>query len=232
MQFDIDVAGESAVVLRFKSEPSESLTRHLVALQTQFKERHHEWLVDTLISYNSLFIQYNWEKVDHFFVLNWVRNTLKNVETKLDSATRSAQVTIPVWYDTENNFDFLSVCETCDITPQALIDIHCSSTYTAYAIGFSPGFAFLGQLDARLHVPRKSTPRSLVPKGAVAIAHTQLAVYPESTPGGWNIIGRCPLELRTTSSNCQTRINIGYKVRFTPISKAQFMTMLEYAYEH
>ncbi|WOD09091.1 carboxyltransferase domain-containing protein [Marinomonas sp. GJ51-6] len=97
---------------------------------------------------------------------------------------------------------------------EEVIKRHSETTYRAYAIGFTPSFAFLGNTPKELHVPRKTTPRLKVPIGSVALAENQTAVYPSVTPGGWQIIGRTPVQLVDWGSENLALIAMGDSVRF------------------
>jgi KipI family sensor histidine kinase inhibitor len=104
-----------------------------------------------------------------------------------------------------------------------VIATHTASTYQVFAMGFAPGFGFMGEVNSSIAHPRKKTPRQKVPKGSVGIANRQTAVYPVTSPGGWQLIGRCPTKLfdRETLSV----FNIGDNVRFYSVSRADFLDL-------
>ena len=103
--------------------------------------------------------------------------------------------------------------------------MHCSQVYNAYATGFAPGFCYLGDTPEPLAVPRLATPRRAVPAGSVALADRQTAVYPSASPGGWRLIGRCPLELFNLSKSPPALIAVGDRVSFKPIDKDRFVEL-------
>lgn len=109
------------------------------------------------------------------------------------------------------------------LSVEEIIKIHSQKLYDVYAIGFLPGFAYLGSVDNRIALPRLATPRKQIPKGSVAIANTQTAVYPEQSPGGWNIIGRTTMELFDKNLEQLSPLSVGNKVKFNPISKEDFL---------
>ena len=94
-----------------------------------------------------------------------------------------------------------------------------------YAVGFAPGFAYLGEVDDRIATPRLSSPRLKVPKGAVAIADRQTAVYPSQSPGGWNIIGLCPVNIFDAKSSIPMPISVGDSVKFYAIDKQEYLDL-------
>src|SRR5690606_25015219 len=135
------------------------------------------------------------------------------------------RIELPVHYSTESGPDLARVAALnhCDITD--VIDRHSQWDYLVYAIGFAPGFAYLGEVDDAIATPRHRTPRLRVPRGAVAIADRQTAVYPAPSPGGWNLIGLCPTPLFRPDANPAVPIAVGDLVRFRPISRGEFLAL-------
>jgi KipI family sensor histidine kinase inhibitor len=101
-----------------------------------------------------------------------------------------------------------------------VIELHSAREYRVGAIGFAPGFAYLGELDARLALPRRATPRVRVPAGSLAIAERQTAVYPQASPGGWHLLGRCAWPLFDAQRDPPCPLRVGDRVRFLPIDAA------------
>ena len=127
---------------------------------------------------------------------------------------------LPVHYDGP---DLHFVAEATGLTPAAVIEAHSAPTYHVYQLGFLPGFAFLGDLPPALRLPRRSSPRKSVPPGSVAIAGGQTAVYPSASPGGWHLVGVCPLSMLTTNiEGSRPRLSPGDQVKFHPISADHF----------
>jgi KipI family sensor histidine kinase inhibitor len=122
-------------------------------------------------------------------------------------------VEIPVRYDGP---DLNDVAELHGLSPQAVADLHSSTTYHAYFAGFVPGFVYLGEVPAAIATPRRATPRREVPVGSVAIAGTQTGVYPRATPGGWNLIGHTDA-LMFDAAKGQALVEPGDRVRFIPL---------------
>ena len=130
---------------------------------------------------------------------------------------------IPVSYGGEFGPDLNEVASLRGLTPAQAIELHVSATYIVYFLGFVPGFAHLGELPEALSVPRLSRPRRSVPAGSVGIAGKQTGVYPFAVPGGWRVIGRTPMQMFRAGQNYMSLLSIGDRVRFTSISKAQFI---------
>jgi len=135
------------------------------------------------------------------------------------------QVEIPVCYGGEYGPDLIDVSELHGMTPTQAIELHSSTTYVVYFLGFVPGFAYLGELPEALVTPRLATPRRRVPPGSVAIAGRQTGVYPVATPGGWRLLGRTPISMFRPDQDGFSLLSIGDSVRFTPISQEQFAAL-------
>jgi KipI family sensor histidine kinase inhibitor len=133
-------------------------------------------------------------------------------------------VEIPVYYHPESGEDLERLASDAGLSWEAAAELHSNTEYRVYAIGFAPGFAYLGDVDPRIAAPRLATPRSSVPRGAVAIADRQTAVYPASSPGGWNLIGRSPLRMFDPDAKPPMPVSVGDRVRFVPIDREAFLS--------
>nr|WP_269473309.1 carboxyltransferase domain-containing protein [Kineobactrum salinum] len=117
------------------------------------------------------------------------------------------------------------MAQQAGLSVEDVIALHSATEYRVYAIGFAPGFAYLGEVDPRIAMPRLATPRPRVPRGAVAIADRQTAVYPAVSPGGWNLIGLCPRRMFDPDASPTMPVAVGDRVRFEPISRARFLEL-------
>lgn len=129
---------------------------------------------------------------------------------------------IPVLYGGELGIDMKNFSEEKGMTADEVINLHTSATYTVFCIGFLPGFLYLGGLDPKLHHPRRTEPRLKIPKGSVGIGGEQTGVYPQESPGGWNIIGNSPVKIFDPSLNNPCPVNVGDKVKFHAITIAEY----------
>jgi inhibitor of KinA len=132
---------------------------------------------------------------------------------------------IPVCYGEELGPDLQDVAAMHGITSEQVIQLHTSTTYLVYFLGFVPGFAYLGELPAALVTPRHATPRRKVPAGSVGIAGNQTGVYPCETPGGWRLLGRTPLAMFRPEQDGLSLLSIGDRVRLKAISRERFDAM-------
>jgi len=135
-------------------------------------------------------------------------------------------ITIPVCYDAEFAPDMDIVAKHCNLSKAEIIKIHSATSCTVYMIGFVPGFAYMGGMDQQLSTPRKEQPRSMVPAGSVGIAGGQTGIYSIDIPGGWQIIGRTPLQLFDAERSTPSLLKAGDEVSFSPISVQEFHDLL------
>ena len=166
-----------------------------------------------------------------FDALKWrheqLEEILKQYLDRMEDVTlpERRQVEIPVCYGGEHGPDLIDVSKIHGMTPAQVIQLHSSSTYVVYFLGFVPGFAYLGELPQALVTPRLATPRRRVPPGSVGIAGRQTGVYPVATPGGWRLLGRTPISMFRPDRTGFSFLSIGDRVRFTPINQEQFAAL-------
>jgi inhibitor of KinA len=130
-------------------------------------------------------------------------------------------VEIPVCYGGEFGPDIAAVAQHCGLGPGDVARIHSGADYLVHAIGFTPGFPYLGGLPEALRTPRRDTPRAHVPAGSVAIGGQQTGVYPVDSPGGWQIIGRTPIALFRPRMDPAALLRLGDRVRFKVITESE-----------
>lgn len=178
-------------------------------------------LIEIIPSYTSIFISYNIFKYDYESLKELLE---KKIDFNLKDDFEEKLITIDVYYGVEVAYDLEKIAFEKLFNIDDVIQIHSNKIYDVYAIGFLPAFAYLATVDERISTPRLKTPRREVPKGSVAIADNQTAVYPQQSPGGWNIIGKTALELFDKKQDSLSIFEIGNKVKFNPISKEQFLS--------
>jgi KipI family sensor histidine kinase inhibitor len=220
---ELHSAGENALILYLGEETSPALSARVQAACTAVEAALGDDLIDLVPSYASLLIIYDALRCDHLSVRHRV---LAACDVLPEATAASGRlVTLPVYYAPEAGADLEALAERAGLAVDDVIALHSNTEYRVYAIGFAPGFAYLGQVDARIAAPRLDTPRLRVPRGAVAIADRQTAVYPAVSPGGWNLIGRCPTRMFDPAATPTMPVSVGDRVRFEPISRERFLSM-------
>jgi KipI family sensor histidine kinase inhibitor len=219
----IEIAGQNAFIVYFADTTSAAVSAQIQAAVTNILATMHDNIVDLVPSYASLLVIFDLDQSDHFAV----RLKLRAALADLDSVDASAGelVTLHAYYSLESGPDLEVIAELGKISVDEVIEIHQQQEYRVYAIGFAPGFAYLGEVDERIAAPRLATPRQKVPRGAVAIADRQTAVYPAVSPGGWNLIGLCPTRMFDPDKNPSMPVKVGDRIRFEAISRDKFLAL-------
>jgi inhibitor of KinA len=130
-------------------------------------------------------------------------------------------LTVPVFYGGEYGPDLEEVADRLGISTDEVIRLHTETMYRVYMIGFMPGYPYMGELPAALAVPRRSTPRTRVPKGSVGIAQRQTGIYTVESPGGWQIIGWTPVEFFDPARRLPSLLEMGDAVKFEAVRKVE-----------
>jgi len=214
------VAGVDSLIIYFGDKIDEQTTRKVKKTYLSLKALTLEGLIEIIPSYTSIFIQFDIFKYDYKSLKNLIENSINlNIKENFEEKI----ITIDVYYGLETGFDLQKISFEKKLTIDEIINIHTSKIYDVYAIGFLPAFAYLASVDERISTARLSTPRALIPKGSVGIADNQTAVYPQNSPGGWNIIGKTALELFDKNLESLSIFEVGNKVKFNSISKEEFL---------
>ena len=210
-------AGDQAVVVEFGSviDPEINALVHRTAAAIDAADI--DGVLEMVPTYRSLLVYYDPLDVSLHELQEQISG-LAIVDDEIRDEFRIVE--IPTLYGGEHGPDLEFVAQNAGMAESEVIALHSGTDYLVYTMGFSPGFPYLGGLDMRLHTPRLSTPRTLIPAGSVGIAETQTGVYPVASPGGWRLIGRSPLRLFDPFANPPTVINAGDRVRFVPLDDA------------
>lgn len=192
-------------VLSFKS----AVESHFSNMNIQVTSAYNSLLVNDLSG--SLNIEFLKQDIKALYVSNGSNELKDNRLWK-----------IPVCYHAEFGLDLELIATQNKLSVNEIIKLHTCAIYTVYLIGFLPGFLYLGGLDKRLYIARKSTPRLQVPKGAVAIGGEQTGVYPTASPGGWNIIGNSPINFFDIKQEKPCFAKAGDAIQFYSISLERY----------
>lgn len=224
---EISVLSENSILLTWSEVIDESQHARITRCENTLKKHLANDLLESIVSYNSLIIYYDFISLPLKALLLKIENLIKTANSDANqNATPSTTIEIPVYYGKDAGWDLASVAKQTQLALDEVIRLHSQTTYRAYALGFTPGFCYLATLPEQLQLPRLSIPRTRVPKGAVAIAGQQSAIYPDASPGGWHILGQTPIAMyQNNGDTFQSTINVGDIVRFIPISKQEFISL-------
>ena len=197
-------------------------------LATMVHGRALSWVRDVVPALGGLAIHFDPDEPavhgDAFAAaLNVVSECLKEGLPKPGDVLRT--IDVPVCYEPEFALDLAEVAAASKVTVELAIALHAGSDFRVLMIGFAPGHPYIGGLNDKLSVPRRATPRAIVPAGSIAIANDQTVVYPYAISGGWSIIGRTPLQVFDAERQEPSLFAAGDRVRFKPITRDEFQKL-------
>lgn len=222
MMNSIDIAplGDSAVILQFGTTIDLLSHRKIQTLSALLDKRQIPGMIEYVPAFTTITVFYNPLQVSYTELSSSLQELVSAMKDTEEQVARTVE--IPVLYGGEFGPDLNFVAEHNGLSPQEVVDIHANGEYLVYMIGFAPGFPYLGGMSERIAAPRRESPRLSIPAGAVGIAGKQTGVYPISTPGGWQLIGRTPLALFRPHENPPSLLSAGDIVRFRPISQEEY----------
>ncbi len=209
--------GDSAVLIPVKDAPAAG------ELARRIEDAHPDGFLECVPAFDSVAICFDPLRVTAVaLIAGLAAGGIRNAPRKSSSGA-NREIEIPVCYDPAFGPDLADVASTSGLDAERVIQLHVTGRYFVGAIGFMPGFPYLSGLDARLHTPRRATPRTQIPAGAVGIGGAQTGIYPLASPGGWNLIGRTPISLfQPDNENEPTLLRPGDRVRFRAITPREF----------
>lgn len=215
--------GDNALVLCWGEAVDEATLGKVRAATVALHEAGIQGLIDIVPAFASITLFYDVARAGHYahFVTR-VTAVAEAAAAKVRLTSDRRRVEIPVCYETAFAPDLPVVAARLGLSPEAVIERHVSAEYVVHALGFVPGFAYLGGLPVELHTPRRATPRVTVPGGSVGIGGSQTGVYPFATPGGWQLIGRTPRVMFDPTQAEPAVLRATDRVRFRRISETEF----------
>lgn len=217
--------GDSALLVNFEQKIDLKINQKVNALYNLITKSNLEAVTYLIPAYCSLTIGFNFKKINHQSLETKLKELLSQLETT--GTIEQRELLIPVCYDDEFALDIPELVGLSGLTKRQIVQCHSSSVYNVYMIGFIPGFPYMGVLPAELHFKRKLEPRLKVPKGSVGITGSQTGIYPMDVPGGWQIIGKTPLNIFDGSKKEPFTFQSGDNVRFEEIDKETFRKIEE-----
>ena len=217
--------GDRGILIEFPHAISEKTLQTILDAKATLSEINLEQKVEITNTYNSILISYPSTIRDVYSELNVVSNALRT--TNISKNLNKRIFRIPVCYEAEYAPDLDDVAALNNMEKDEVISLHSTSEYLVYFTGFLPGFLYLGGMDKEIATPRKNTPRKIVKKGSVGIAEDQTGIYPQESPGGWQIIGRTPLNLFNANSEIPSPFIAGDFAQFHPISNLEYIQIQE-----
>ncbi|WP_417661185.1 5-oxoprolinase subunit PxpB [Pseudomonas sp.] len=223
MKLRIEVVAIDSLMLRLFDEIAEDNMPWLLAATERLRETFAGALLELVPSYTTVLLQYDLKQIDDRQARVLIQQALTDLQPQASKAGREQQ--IPVWYQRSVGPELQTIGERTGLGDAGVIKLHSEHVYQVFALGFAPGYAFMGLVDEVLASPRLSTPRQQVPAGSLGIADRQTAIYPLQSPGGWNLIGRSPARLFDRELDGYSLLQPGDRVRFIPIDHSEFIKL-------
>lgn len=223
--FEVSRYSERSILIVFNIKSSKDSVRFLQNLRYYILNNTIEVILDITLSYNSLLIVY--------------KNTINNFYDKKTNLTHCItlvarekpfsfrKITLPVCYDPCFGIDIDTLATALNMSISQLITWHTKPDYVVCFLGFLPGFAYLKNLPKALHFPRHKTPRASIKKGAIGIGGNQTGIYPQNSPGGWQIIGNCPIDLYNKNYENRVLLKPTDVIKFKAVSKSKYFEIRE-----
>lgn len=214
--------GDSALVIALGTGLDEAALARGQTLAAEIERDRPAGVIDVVPAFASVTVYYDATRTGGYAQLcTEIENRAARAEAAVVSR-EMRELEIPVCYGGEMGPDLGDVAARTGGGVEKVIALHTGASYLVHAIGFAPGFAYLGGLPEVLHTPRRESPRVKVPAGTVGIGGAQTGVYPLATPGGWNLIGRTPLRLFDAGRAEPALLRAGDRVKFRAISAEEF----------
>lgn len=216
----IEVVAIDSLMVRLFEGIDEGNMPWMLAASQRLHATFGKHLLDLVPSYTTLMVQFDLPPGEARAL---IIRALEGLQPDTGSGGRRHE--IPVWYDASVGPELPVLAARSGLSEAEVVRLHSEREYPVFALGFAPGFGFMGLVDERLASPRLSTPRKRVAAGSVGIAERQTAAYPAVSPGGWNLIGRTPVRLFDHERQGYSLLQPGDRVRFVPVSRSDFVAL-------
>lgn len=219
----IEVVAIDCLMVRLFDAIAEANMPWMLAAAQRLREGFGAALVDLVPSYTTLMVHYDLIALSPAQAGELIDHALTDLQPQAQGSGQCH--VLPVWYDLSVGPELTLLSQRSGLAVDDVIRLHSAHEYQVFALGFAPGFAFMGLVDEALASPRLSTPRKRVAAGSVGIAERQTAAYPVVSPGGWNLIGRTPAKLFDRARDGYSLMQPGDTVRFEVVSRVEFINL-------
>ena len=209
--------GDSMLLVELASVIDPLVNTRAIALATRLRDRQARGVRDVAPGYCTIGVHFDPLQTDLLALEAAIADEAALVETMVTELSQ-APIEIGVISGGEAGPDLAAVAERAGCTPADVVERHAARTYRVYMLGFVPGFAYMGRVDATIAMPRHRVPRERVPAGSVGIAGEQTGVYPVASPGGWQLIGRTSTVMFDPTRSQASLLAPGDEVRFVPLA--------------
>lgn len=225
MDYSFSPLGDQAIILEIGNEINEETHHRVRAVTALLETDPPQWMTEFIPAFTTVSIVYSPLQVSYEEAKMELAALLKKASEIMLPPPRTIE--IPVCYGGDHGPDLEYVARHNGLSAEEVIAIHTGASYTVHMIGFAPGFPYLGGMSEKIAAPRKVSPRVTIPERSVGIAGNQTGVYPISTPGGWQLIGRTPTRLFLPDHEIPSLLSAGDTVVFRQITADEYQTLEE-----
>lgn len=219
-------AGDSALIIELGNEISPIINYNLKKITDYLDSLNHKAIKDLLPTYRSIIVYYDPMMISFDELKEMVEKNCVADDSQMLSVKKEI-IEVPVLYGGEYGPDIENIASHNNLTIEEVINIHTSGEYLVYMLGFTPGFPYLGGMDKRIATPRLTTPRTKIPAGSVGIAGEQTGLYPIESPGGWQLLGRTPLNFFDSVKENPFVVAAGQYIKFKAITEEEYHAIVE-----
>ncbi|WP_421547792.1 5-oxoprolinase subunit B family protein [Pseudomonas sp. QD4] len=223
MKARVEVVAIDCLMVRLFDVIAEPNMPWMLAASQRLRASFAGHLIDLVPSYTTLMVHYDLRALSPSQARELIDTALTDLQP--DAQAGGQCHVLPVWYDLSVGPELSLLARRSGLSVAEVIARHSGREYQVFALGFAPGFAFMGLVDEVLAAPRLNTPRKRVAMGSVGIAERQTAAYPVVSPGGWNLIGRTPSKLFDRERDGYSLMQPGDRVRFEAVEHAEFIRL-------
>lgn len=221
---EISAFGQNAINISWEKKIDPELHNFILDYEVYLQSTYTYFQFESVVTYHSLVLYLN-DKSKQAALLKILEEI--NLDNITSITRQSRTWKIPTCYDSKLGFDLKFVADHNNCSVDEVVQLHSQRRYRVYFMGFLPGFLYLGGLDKKIHCPRKPNPRLSVLAGSIGIADSQTGIYPQNSPGGWQIIGRTPIPLFNAKTDPPSAFKSGDYIQFTPIEMTEFNQLSE-----
>lgn len=221
MKPSLETVAFDSLIVRLFTHIDEAHMPWVLAAEAAIRQALDGDVLDIVPSYTTLLVQLDITRLVLLEARKRILAALDGLEPL--SASAGTLHEIPVWYDKSVGPELPAIAKRLGVSVDEVVERHCAHQYSVFALGFAPGYGFMGLVEEELATPRLSTPRQKVAAGSVGIADRQTAIYPAASPGGWNLLGRTAVTLFDRDREGYTLFQPGDKVRFMAIDREAFI---------
>lgn len=215
--------GDSALLVDIDAGSTDTSSDIVMALNAQLSQQRTRGITQTTPSYNSLLIYFEPKRVQCSVLQAKIHAIADTINVK--DIPKGNHWSLPACFDAPYALDCAALETELSSEWQSIVDRFCAVEYRVHAVGFLPGFTYLGNLPDALHCSRLRYPRATVPASSIAIAGTQAGIYPFDSPGGWRIIGRLPFAAFQTQADQPALFQANDRIHFESVTPEVFKAL-------